>query len=302
MLENVNFRLAAESDASQLVDLINSQYSRKKDKPYFYWQYFNSFYPTILMCAFDGTELIGTFGLQKRKLRNGIHVGHAIDLLVSHNWRGRGIFKSLGAKAVSYFNDLDALCVLPNRNGMNACEKAFGWKNLGKINSMSLDKEGFRENISPEFSQDIIPSGEKQDLEMFYYGEETRTWRFKEHSDYEYGYVKMHAGEFAVTKIFTDPGTGMRYGDIVDFECDLNNPGLLRELFLEASCQLKEKKVDMITTWALPHTPLYPVVESLGFIDMPQERYFCLKVLKYEYEYLYDLSRWHLVQADSEIY
>jgi GNAT superfamily N-acetyltransferase len=301
LLKALTIRPAIESDIPQLVDLMNLQYSRKKDKLYFLWQYFNSHYPTILMCAFNNTKLVGMFGLQKRRLKSGVHVGQAIDLLIAPEWRRQGIFKLLGTEVISYFNDLILFCVFPNLNGKSACERAFGWKTLGKINSMFLYNKNFK-NLSEKAS--MIPYSVKKDyiFEKFDYNDETRIWRFDRHPDYEYTYVKLVTGEFAVTKVFKDPVTGVLYGDIVDFECDLNNQVLLRELFLKANTHLKEQGVEIVTTWALPHTPLREVVESLGFVDTPQERYFCLKILKDEYEYLYDLSRWHLVQADAEIY
>ncbi len=301
MLGTVTVRLAVKSDIPQMVDLMNSQYSRKKDEFYFNWQYFNSYYPTISMCAFINNRLIGMFGLQKRKLKSGAHVGQAIDLLVDPKWRKKGIFKLLGEKAIRYFQNLDLLCVLPNLNGKNACEKAFGWKTLGKIDSVILHRNSLRDIID-KFPKVIFPIEREQEFERFNYTNEIRIWRFDQHPDYKYTYVRLTTGEFVVTKIFQDPVTGVRYGDIVYFECNLNNRRLLRELFLRASMHLKEQNVDSITTWALPHTPLREVIELLGFTELPQERYFVMKVLNNTYKYLYDFHRWHLVQADAEIY
>jgi len=196
---------------------------------------------------------------------------------------------------------LALLCVLPNLNGKNVCEKAFGWQTLGKINSMVLHKDSLNQ-LTKEFPDTYRANEKEKEQARFKYKTETRNWRFDQHPDYQYTNVKLTTGEFAVVKIFTDPESGVRYGDIVDFECDLKNRNLLRELFVKSGSYLKKQEVESITSWALPNTVLREVVESLGFIDMPQERYFCLKVLKNGFEYLYDLSNWHLVQADSEIY
>jgi len=300
LLENITIRLAVESDIPQMVNLMNSQYSREKDENYFLWQYFNSYYPTISMGAFIDITLIGMFGLQKRKLESGAYVGQAIDLLIAPEWRKKGIFKSLYEKVIGYFPDLDLLCVLPNQNGKNACEKTLGWNILGKINSMFLLTKHLKSFSMKTLS--LSSSIKEHVFARFDYNDKIRKWRFDQHPEYKYTYVRLVTGEFAITKVFKDPVTGARYGDIVDFECDLNNQKLLRELFLQACIDLKSQHVESITTWALPHTPLYRVVESLGFIELPQERYFVMRVLNHKYEYLYDLSRWHLVQADCEIY
>jgi GNAT superfamily N-acetyltransferase len=298
--DSITVRPARETDIPQLVVLMNNQYARKKNGSYFVWQYFASYYPAILMCAFQDTELVGMFGVQKKELNNGVIVGQATDLLVSPAWRRRGVFTMLGQRATSYFRKLDVICVLPNQNGRNACENAFGWKTVGKIDSVILRENSFgnphRELSAPERER------KKKDLARFKYDSGVRAWRFDRHPDYNYEYINLLSGEFAVVKRFTDPLTGDCFGDIVDVECDLNNPDRIRELFVQSIMNLKERNISGITSWALPHTLLRSVVEDLGFVVVPQERYFCLDVLRNEFNYLYDLSNWHLVQADSEIY
>ncbi len=299
MIDSVTLRPAQIHDIPQLVELMNSQYDRKKDEKYYMWQYFGSFYSTVLMCAVSNDNIVGTFGLQRRGLSNGMTAGQATDLLVSPEWRGQGVFSRLGIEALSYFNDLDLLCVLPNIHGKNACERALGWKTLGKINSMVL-KSNSPDVGAEELS--ITGKGCNKETVQFEYSSDLRKWRYDQHPDYNYAYVRLSSGEFSVVKIFTDPLTGNRYGDIVDFKCSLKRLDLIRELFVKSIEHLNKQGLKSVTSWAMPGTLLREVVESIGFVELSQERYFCVKVLKKEYEYLYDLSLWHLVQADSEIY
>lgn len=300
-MKNLDFRLAKISDISQLTNLMNAQYDRQKGESYFLWQYFHTCQATVLMCAFLGVKTVGMFGLQKRRLHNGTNVGQAIDLLVVPECREKGLFFKLGERVFKCFEDLDLLIVLPNLNGKNACEKSLKWKTLSRINSMSVHVKNL--NIIKD-KQNSFSGNPKQGklVFMFHYDEIIRNWRYNQHPEYQYDYITLDSDKFAITKIFIDPITGQHFGDIVDFECDLNNKTVLKELFLKASLHLKEKGVESITTWAFPHTPLRQVVDSLGFVEMPIERYFCVKVLNPKYEYLYDFSRWHLVQADAEIY
>jgi len=295
LLGDITFKIASESDIPQMVDLMNSEYLRKKNESYFLWQYFKSVYPTISMCAFKDEKLVGMFGLQKRMLNNGAVVGQAIDLIVANEWRGRGIFKRLYEKVLSYFDSLDVLCVFPNLNGKNACEKGLGWLTVGRINSMCISKK-------PQEAGRISVTPPNHKLCRFEYNTRIRQWRFRQHPEYEYSYIHHPSQNLVITKVFVDPINKTRIGDIVDFECDLDNPLKLSEIFVDGCLHLIKQEVEYITTWALPHTQLYGVLKSLGFTEMPQERYFCVKILNKRYECLNDIPNWHLVQADAEIY
>ena len=301
MQEGIIFRLAERSDVYEFARLINAQYARKKTPAYFLWQYFDSCYPTVMMCAYQRDMLIGTFGLQRRMLQNGAIIGQAIDLLVVPQWRGKGIFKELGERAVEFFQELNALCVLPNVNGKIAMEKSLGLKTVGKINSMGKNVSDADEYRQPRKSEGPTVYS-REDFMRFAYSVMIRQWRFEKNPIYKYDYVKLDSASFATTKLFEDPMTHKRYGDIIDFECSLYDPDKLTDLFGVACMHLQQQHVETVTTWALPQTPLSNIIKSLGFIEIQQERYFCVKVLKPEYDYLYDFSRWHLVQADAEVY
>jgi GNAT superfamily N-acetyltransferase len=301
MAENILYRPAVQTDIPQMMELMNRQYNQKKSTAYFEWQYFLPFQPTVSICAFVRDKLVGMFGLQKRRLHNrNVTVGQAIDLLVAPEWQRQGIFTRLGQLAAEYFNGLDILCVLPNLDGKNACERALGWKTLGKIDSLYLDSRS-ELPVSAEALEHSEYHGEDT-LVRFEYSAELRSWRFRANPDYHYADVSADSGVFAVTKIFADSLDGKRYGDILDFECDRGNGKALAGLFAKASGHLIGQGVEGVITWALPHTPLYPVLKSLGFARLPQERYFCVKVLNLKCEYLNDVSVWHLVQADAELY
>lgn len=290
------------ADIPKLVNLMNSQYNRKFDENYFYWQYFQSEYPTLSMCAFDSSnKLVGMFGCQKRHLTSKINICQAIDLLVIPEMRGTGLFCYLGDQALKKFDSIDVLCVLPNLNGKNAVEKALQWKTIAKIGMMELYKENFLKLVSGE----VIQENEQRiyhNITRFYYNDEIRNWRFNRHPYYKYYRCEITSDIFVIYKIFIDPISNDKYGDIVYYQCDLRDVQMLESLILKAVEDLFKREITHITTWSPTHLKPINVFRSLGFVDVCKERYFCIKVLNNEYNYLYDFRNWHLFQSDAEIY
>lgn len=294
----ITYRSATRGDILRIKEIFNSQYVRKKEDDYFIWQYFESAWPTVVICAGENGKIEGIFGLQRRELEGGIPVGQAIDLLITPRLRGKGVFSEMGKRAIRHFPELRILCVLPNLNGRNACVKSLGWQEIAKVDALIL-------NISKQLPGEINlpePLGNVVRPVRFNWTADLRAWRYMRHPDYSYEIVNSSNGHFAVTKIFTDPLTHHQFGDIVDFQAPLDAPCVLVDLFSKSVNCLAAKGVESITTWALPSTLLYDILKAMGFESTPQERYFCVKVLDPTLEHLYDISSWSLVQADAEIY
>lgn len=296
MKELITYRIAEEKDVNDLVDLINSQYKRKYIPEYFKWQYFYSAYPSALMCAFNEDEkLLGMFGVQKRELNNGAIALQAIDLLLKKEYRGKGIFKILGDKALNYFEGVDLYCVLPNFNGKNSIEKSFGWETIAKINELVL-------TVSPDYKGSNIELNEKiilnKNFVSFNNNSDIRNWRYLNHPFYKYR-IFENGNDIVVTKLFTDPVSNQKYGDIVEYHYPTKN---FDSLFQDALKDFYEKEVELISLWALPYTPSYTVFKNNGFDEIERQRYFCVKINNHKYDYLYDVKNWNLNQSDAEIY
>lgn len=294
---DITIRTADTCDEPGFTELMNKQYKRKKTKDYFYWHFINAPIPVKLFVAYYKEKLVGFYGVQIHRLIDNNFCAFTVDLLIKPEFHNRGICALLEYEAVQYAikYNCNSITSLSNLNGSNV-HKAMEWKNITIIKTLSLANQ---KNIFLEVKSELIGCHE---LTSFSKNKEYRHWRYSKHPDYDYKYINISPDIFAIVKIFTDPVNKKRYGDIVDFECNMNNLTLLTELFLKTSRYLLEQGIDSVTTWALPHTPLYPLLQSIGFEETAQERYFCIKVLKHEYNYLYDISQWHLVQADSEVY
>jgi GNAT superfamily N-acetyltransferase len=289
----IEYRATTEKDIPQMWALMNAQYHIKKNEAYFYWQYFHSYQPSVSIGAFDGNRLIGIFGMQKRKLENGIYAGQAIDLLISPEYRGQGIFSKLGLKASEYFDDIGLLCVLPNKNGKEACEKSLGWKCITQINCFVSHKI-----LKPE--EHVIQGNSKERLRSFYSDQQFLEWRFDHHPYYQYRTIHLEPDVFIISKIFKDSIRDVIHGDIVDLYCP--KAALLPDLILHSNNVLFEQGVDSVYAWAMKHSYTHEILQTLDFQEFPQERYFCVKILNPDYDHLYDPAQWNLVPADTEFF
>ena len=290
---------ASREDAFVFVNLVNKQYQRKKDSSFYYWMFMNTCLPTRLIAAFDKGVPRAFYGIQIHKLNNGINCGVSVEIIIEDKYRGRGLFVLLENEAYKFAlsHNAASMTVFGNYNGMKAHENLSTWRAIAKIDTLIFDCRN--ELVIKNDLGDYLPGRE---FLVFSKDTEYRKWRFDSSPVYDYDRVSLSKNIFALTKIFEDLQNKTRFGDIVDFECDLNNTAELRALFVKSCKHLMEQKVRFITCWALPHTPLCGVLKSLGFSSLPQERYFSVRVLDHQNDYLNDIKNWHLVQSDSEVY
>jgi N-acetylglutamate synthase-like GNAT family acetyltransferase len=292
----ITYRTAKKSDIGQLVNLMNGEYARQKNARYFLWQFFQPAQPSTLIVAIDNKKIIGMFGLQKKTLSNKAIVGELIDLLISPDYRDRGIFKTMADKALSKFKNLQAIVVFPNQAGKRACEKSLGMKTIAKIDSLILDTKNFQDHSDKtNFDKKTI-----NQLIQFKKTYAWRHWRYDLHPDYKYKKIIKDKNNFIIVKIFKDPLTKIKYGDIVDIKQEKITD--LSILVARANDYFIKKNIKSITTWALPHTQIFQLFNKLGFKPLFQERFFCIKILNNKNKNLYNLNNWQLVQADAEIY
>ncbi|MBN2406673.1 MAG: GNAT family N-acetyltransferase [Elusimicrobia bacterium] len=303
-VNDIRIKKADEGDIPGIMSLINPRWAPYKPEGYFYWILFGSAVPAVAMCAYHGKDIIGMFMLHKRTLSNGASCGIASHLVIDDKWRGKGYFSMLGHKASEYFGDMDMLCSMPNVPGKAALERNFGYKTPGRISTLVLKTAGefdlYGSECEPVSNNTIFgkSAGSEKGTVMFEHGHEYRLWRYAMHELYDFSIVNAASGEYAVIKLFIDPASGIKYGDIADLECPLEDEERLERLIAAACGHLRDKGADNITVWASPGGQLDIVARKLGFTDDGQSHFFCLKILNSRYKGLYDIGRWHLVQSD----
>jgi GNAT superfamily N-acetyltransferase len=284
-MKNYSIRFGKPDDISQLSNFMFSQYRKDKSTGYFQWQFFESAYPTSLVVAESNNHIVGMLGLQKRMLVNGLIVGQAIDMLVSPEFRGKGVFAGMINYAVEQIDDIDILFVLPNLNGKIAVEK-LGWKTVGKIDDLILSSFQDKPISDQSLSQHLL---------RFEYTYDTLKWRFANHPENHYKYFQEY-DDIAFLKLFHDNVNNIKFGDIVYWE--MVNPRFLKSII----SYFVKQKAQAVSCWALPGTNRYKTLKSIGFQPSPRERYLCYRNIR---EISFDLNLfldWDLHQADAEFY
>lgn len=295
---SIYIREADKNDAAGFIELMNIHYARKKTIEYFLWQFIDSFFPARLFLACAGSKIIGCYGVQIRTLNDGRVCGVVIDIAILESYRHQGIFSHLEQTAAAFCRDKQcgAIAVFANVPGKMAHLKLKKWKNVGIIQSLELKRNelnSFRQSLG-QWKQNTLISFAKN--------EEFRRWRFTHNPEYNYFINHDGNNHFTVSKIFTDPLTKSKYGDIVDME--LNNYETDHgALLVQKTCLfLFDQGAHLITIWALPHTKIFEQLISLGFKTSEYERYFCLRIFNEKYSDLLQINNWELVQSDTEVF
>ena len=229
-------------------------------------------------------------------LTNGAKIGFAVDFLIDEAHRKKGIAFLLEG-AVQKFcleNNVSIITALPNIYG-NSAFRSMGWKSLIKIDSLVLKNSNL---VKFDSAVNISYTSKENGFISFVKDEKYCFWRFDQHPIYKYESIKINKDVFAVIKKFEDSSTGEIYGDIVDMHYTNSE---FDNLFAAVLEKMKQMKINVITTWALPHTKLYQMLLERGFEAVAQERYFCVKYFGDKPDY-FDIENWNIVQIDAEIY
>lgn len=297
---DVIIKPAEPKDSKPFTDLVNLYVQRKKTEKYFEWLYIVCPFSPVLFVAYHKNKLIGFFGCQLRMLNNGLIVALCTELLIREDYRNRGLFFLLEKHLSDYAfsNKAVAVFALSTYSGLKSYKGLGTWDLIGTVKTLSLQKEvtnfDSRNLTKPEESLNC--------LVCFIKEAEYDHWRFDMHFVNKYSHLISDLNSNIYCKTFYDDTNNTKYGDIIHFTTTHNNQSEIEEMFDYSIKYFTKKSITNITTWALPHTITGRVAQNIGFNETNLERYFCGRVIDKKYDYLLDFKKWHLVQADSEIY
>ncbi len=291
----ITYRLLLQTELDQACRLMNGAYARQKEESYFEWLYFSYPHGSQLWGAFAQKKLIGMVGVMERKLSNGAKAGVVMDIIVDESHRGKGIFSSLIERAIKD-SQVDVWCSFTNYYGMSACVKGLGWKAVATIDTLVL-----RSPENAQFNSKSLRNKNSPNFAEFLVEEDYFRWRFEQSPLYAYTTQSYGEGS-VVTKVFEDPLTKIKYGDIVYLKpIDSDQKNVLH--LLQAGIRsLVMQNIKEITTWALPDTLRFQACNAVGFETKSQPRYLCVKMVNKKFSSLIDPESWDVQQADSEVF
>lgn len=302
-------RKAVHQDIPDVMKMDNRIYNYNRTKEFYIWQFFENINPVEVVVAEDEGRVVGTFGIQTRKLsKKNICCGQISWINIEEQYRGTGLFAELSKNMISKTQELDALFVFSNIGATKACQKNLGIDFIGKIDRLVIadNKDVMTESsfICEEIDKNTALESYSQPFEgaRFDHNSAFRTWRFSNSPLYRYHKVSIDSGEYAIIKLFQDYSSDRRWGDIVDFECDLNDTERLDRLFRISVGILFKENVYGVTTWANPFSQLCNVLKKIGFEQSGHKSFFGLNVLNSSMDFLYDFKLWHIVQSDTTNY
>lgn len=300
----LQIRKAGTEDIPKIMRLFNAYTAPPKSAYFFEW--WNSL-PSVTFCAESGDEIVGLFVVLRRKLINHLNCGVLMGLIVHKEWRGRGLFKELGDRAMDYYDDIDLFCCLTNFTGKKALENNFGFNTIGDIKTMIMPSYAYsnKDSECPQHICTPIASGTKfynfkyknENTMMFLADKDFRRWRFAFHPRYSYQLLQTDSDGFIITNIYYDKETEIRYGDIIDFEASGLEEDSIATL-INCACLNLRKDVDMITIQAVPNGLLHRVVTKMGFVESSIRHFFCVSIKDYQNDYLHNFSNWLIKWGD----
>jgi GNAT superfamily N-acetyltransferase len=304
--EKISVYPVGPNGGGAFVEMMNRTYSRKKTRSYFEWQFFKDPAGAVLLGAYAGTRLVGCFGIKHRRLSSGRSACGAVDLIVDEEYRGKGIFSLLAREAhAAHSNGADFWYSFTNTQGKAALERSLGWRTVCTVRTLvtsgPCDSGSQKGNICGADGYGWEHNNKSFENRVFFLRDEKElAWRFAYNPEYDYTVVDCEDG-FVVVKMFTDPATGARFGDIVEFGTG-DGPSALRKLLGRAASHLLREGVSKVTAWAMPGSVTRRILNGIGFRESDQVRYFLVGAYTKETAGLFRPENWFLVESDAEIF
>jgi hypothetical protein len=315
--------LATKYDGQAFIDLFNSTYLRKIDVQYYEWQFFNQTIDSSLIIARVDGKLVGTHG-------HHFYKGHmpdreipllcGIDTMVDKDYQGRGIYRAMvdSFMQLAIRTKTPVVFVMANKNTFLALTERMQWKLIAEIEDMACKtniKAKPLRNIQIEEirlfddqAENIHNRFMKSHPDLLVVGRETAhmNWRFVHHPVYQYEIFLIKSNlqifGYLILKVFRDPLTNERIGDIVDLFWGEDDAETLDEILRFALVHFHSKGIKKVVTWLKTNTIVDEIGRKMGFAETGQKRYLCCRVLDPTYNWLGDARHWFITMADAEIY
>lgn len=308
---HVVYRLACKSseDSIHFCSLYNSTYNKMIDSKYYFWQFFSTPFPSYLFFAELDGVVVGSLGVHvKTLLPQEKKVLSVIDMMISPLCRGKGIFSGLMRTAMLFGDKYSPICavVMANEVGRNAICGSLGWYCVTELETMQMIIADNNAGSKLPKENSKLPSYEKlqeayqNSLCHISHDNDYYRWRFQTHPLHEYTLVRDGFDAYSIIKVFENPETFEKFGDLVEIVGkDANS---IRDVGYRSSEKFSSMGVQKITTWLQTNTLWDGIGMEMCFHGTGQMRYFCVSALGNSESELLDPGIWFLQPSDTEIY
>lgn len=305
-------------DELAITELFKKSYHKEMPLEYWRWRFIeNPVNDTLIELMWDEDILAGHYAISPVLVCvDGEEYTFALSMTtMTHlDYQGRGIFTYLAKRLYQKTKELGYVAVygFPNDNSFHGFQKYLDWQMLWDVETLECHKLSFGAQVSGIYQVDNFDNRVEElwnCLKPSLGVATSRTskylnWRYAANPVNKYNIfylqdVGTKLEGYIVVKIF-DTGKGLS-GDLVDFLAE--NETAFEKLVRHGAWYLGGK-VDFLSTWMPRSSPLYSVLQNLGFRPGNTRTHFGLRVFQQnpQLDSALDEGRWYLTMGDSDVY
>jgi len=283
--------------ASRLAALHETTFGRPRSPDYYHWQYTRCPGESRLIVARAGERIVGTIGIRRRQMASAITCGQIMDMIVTPDARGSGVFRDMILTADALMPDIQFSFAHANVAGRNALIKSAEFKTIGQVAVLILARADASEISRAARDGDIrsvlgADTRMEAGLERFSMGPAEYAWRFAGHPEYQYRHLLDGAFGPILIKEFQESGD-----KVVDMMTPFAGEELEEILDL---VMLGEPDWSRLHFWSASHLSSYKAARQLGFGYQQQQRYLVGRANAAAASRLQDFGNWMISASDAE--
>jgi hypothetical protein len=312
-MDDIHFRLAKdnEEDGAAFCNLYNFLYARKVNFSYYRWQFFQPPFSSYLSAAVNSSDgPVGFLGVHFLPASSGnVLISRVLDAMIHPDYQHRGIFRCLADYAMTHVAGANVVAStgILNATGKLPISHVLAWRTITVLEGyvaptnrtvFPQDRLEFVRVDQPEPGQSKL-FGVRRDRAYL-------DWRFNSSPQYSYDHFQILKRNepfgYVVLKIFEDPTSGEKYGDIMDFNWTQEDQDSITETFHFALRYFVQRKVSQALLFLQTNSFMNRAATGAGFQPTHQTRTFCGRILNPDFQFLENGEKWFLTLADCEQY
>ncbi len=323
-VERVQYRSLRSDDQPAVVSFLREC---RYDSDETFWRWINQECPhgqALVELALVHDRVVGHYGVLPRPVWMGgkvVRAGLAIHAAVHPQFRGLVIFRELLDRMIQRCRreNIRFLYGFPRRDVWLMYFKLFDWKPMGELVTLELPLTGrpwkggddptirFRErSIFDERYQPFSGSELLRGVHHVVKDEAFARWRYENHPRVQYPQMELLGADgellgYLVLKLYEKEAR--RYGHWVDVNLKPHALSRFPALAKAAMKRFVQQKVDIASCWMLKNSPLFAVLQRMGFQPTGFTTYVGYRLVDPSFPTgELGLEKWHMVMGDSDAF